>query len=342
MEELLALLEYRPKRDALFVKPNVADAGPSGRGLFTDPCVVQAFLACVPYQTAVIGEGCIVGADADVALRSNGFGRLAGTRVSLVNLDNASREEVPWRFGCLRMPRLLSTHEYVNIAKMKTHIQTGVTLGLKNQKGLLAATDKRRFHRMGLHQCITALGEAVRPALTIVDGIVALEGDGPWRYGHPVAMNVLVGGTDTIEVDSVCLRLMGFPPDHARHIPALKSVRTVGASVSELTRSFLFSYQGFFRYKNVFEHIHDSCSGCNRSLYEAFRAMKRNRWRRLRFQYRGVWRRLDIVMGHAHTLPTGHGKVVCMGDCAAEFAEEHRLPFAGGCPPPVNAVLRVI
>jgi hypothetical protein len=244
--------------------------------------------------------------------------------------------------GKLRLPKLLRSHEYVNVAKMKTHVQTGVTLGMKNQKGLLTAADKRRFHRLGLNDCIRALAQLARPALTIVDAIVALEGNGPWRYGSPVAMNLLVAGTDLIEVDNVCRQLMGFGPLHAPHIPTLSRVETAGLNIAEASREFAFDYEGYFVYRNVYEHIHDSCSGCNWTLYHTFKAIKRSPWRRLRFQYRGVWRRLDILMGHPDELPHGHGKVICLGDCARRFAQERGLPLAPGCPPETEALLKLL
>jgi len=343
MAELMRLIGYEPRREALFIKPNVPDSGPRGQGLYTDPAVVGAFLKVFPGRTVVIGEGCTVGRDADIALRKNGYTALAERSAArLVNLDRTERFDVAWPYGRLKLPTYLRTHEYINIAKMKTHIQTGVTLGMKNQKGLLAPADKRRFHRTGLDECIRALGEVVQPALTIVDGIVALEGDGPWRYGRPLEMNVLVAGTDLGEVDNVCRQLMGFAPQHAPHIPLMPQVETVGLSIAEARRPFAFDYKGYFVYKNVYEHVNDSCSGCNWTLYYAFKAVKRSTWRRLKFRYRGVWRRLDIVMGHASELPSGHGKVICLGDCAREFAEEHGLPIARGCPPKAGEVLRLL
>ena len=343
MADLLRLIGYEPRHEALFIKPNVPDAAPPGLGLYTDPAVVDAFLKCFPGRPTVIGEGCVVSRDADIALRKTGYAQVAEQHNAvLTNLDDAERTEIPWPWGHLRLPRYAFTREYVNVAKMKTHIQTGVTLGMKNQKGLLSQADKRKFHRLGLDDCIRALAEVVQPALTIVDGIVGLEGNGPWRYGRPRDMHVLVAGTDMVEVDNVCRELMGFAPQQAPHIPYMPDVATVGLGVEEAKQPFAFDYQGCFTYKNVHEHIHDSCSGCNWALYYAFRAMKGSRWRRLKFQYRGVWRRLDIVMGHASELPGGHGKVVCVGDCARDLAERHRLPLARGCPPDTEDILALL
>ena len=61
----------------------------------------------------------------------------------------------------------------------ETHDALAVTLGLKNMKGVVHPSDKKRFHKWGLAQTIVDLGQLAMPELTIVDGTVALEGVGP-------------------------------------------------------------------------------------------------------------------------------------------------------------------
>jgi uncharacterized protein (DUF362 family) len=57
------------------------------------------------------------------------------------------------------------------------------------------------------------------PQAAIVDGIVAMEDDGP-LFGKPKAAQVLVVGRDLVAVDATCARIMGFEPskDTAKHI----------------------------------------------------------------------------------------------------------------------------
>lgn len=341
MAEAIRLIGYSPRKDAFFIKPNVADAGPVQQGVVTHPAVVEAFLRLWPGRPAVIGESGIVGRDSRRALELTGYCALADRLgAEVVDLEKAERFSVAWRSGTLHLPTLVRTHEYVNVAKMKTHVQAGVTLGLKNQKGLLLYSDKKRFHMTGLDECIRQLAEVVQPDLTIVDGIIALEGDGPWRFGTRKDANLLVAGTDTVEVDNVCLRLMGFPSEHAGHIPPREHLETVGLTIEEAKTPFAYNYSGHWRYKNLYEHITDSCSGCNWALYGALREVKRSPWLRLKFLYRGNWRRLDVVMGHGldNDLPSEHGRVVCMGDCARRYAQQHGLDIARGCPPTPEAV----
>ena len=208
------------------------------------PRIVEALVKRFAGREIVIGESCVIGYDALQTFQRTGYAELAERYgLKLVDLNQVDRYEVGWRYGTLKLPVYLQTHEYVNVAKLKTHIQAGVTLGLKNQKGLLLSEDKKRFHKLGLNDCIRALGEVVRPDLTLVDGIVGLEGDGPWRWGTPKEANLLVAGQDVVEVDNVCLRLMGFDHDHAPHIPPCDELDTIDLSINEARQDFAFDYQ---------------------------------------------------------------------------------------------------
>lgn len=342
LAQALDQIAYTPSREAVFIKPNVPDYAPPGLGLFTDPAVVEGLLRYFAGRPVVIGEGAIVGRSAMEAFKRTGYADLAQRYgAQLVDLNDAPRVEMEWEFGKIRLPALLQTHEYINVAKMKTHIQTGVTLCMKNQKGLLTQADKKRFHKIGLDRAIAALARAATPHLAVVDGIVALEGLGPWRFGTPVQMGILVAGTDMVEVDNACLQLMGMTHARAPHIPPAP-VRAVGVAIADAARPFALDYPGYFRYHNVYEHISDSCSGCNAALYLAFRALRKSRWGRIRLLWNGQLRRTDIVLGSGVSLPAQHGRVVCVGDCAAAFARKGGYRLVRGCPPdPADIARRV-
>jgi uncharacterized protein (DUF362 family) len=341
LREAIGLIGYRPQAQAYFIKPNLSDAGPAGQGLFSDPAIVEALVRILDSQQVVIGEGAVVGRSAAVAFEANGYTDIARRcGIELVDLNDAKRYSAQWDFGVIRLPELLLTHEYINVAKMKTHIQTGVSLSLKNQKGLLLPVDKKRFHRKGLHSRITALGQLVQPSLVIVDGIVALEGNGPWRYGTPVEMNLLVVGDDMVEVDNVCREIMGFAPEDCPHIPPMTDIKTVGVPIDEVRRKFVLDFPGYFTYRNLYEHVNDSCSGCNIAIYHAMRRLRKSAWGRARILLRAGLQRTDIIMGHAEEIPRGHGRIICLGDCTRRFAREHDLTFVEGCPPEPEALIR--
>ena len=109
----------------------------------------------------------------------------------------------------------------VSLAKMKTHHWAGVTLSMKNLFGLMPGIvygwPKNIFHWAGIHECIYDINATVKPHFAIVDGIVAMEGDGP-IMGDPVQANVMVMGTNLAAVDASCARIMGINPHKIPHL----------------------------------------------------------------------------------------------------------------------------
>jgi uncharacterized protein (DUF362 family) len=58
---------------------------------------------------------------------------------------------------------------------------------------------------------------ATGPVVTVVDGIVGMEGDGP-LFGDPIAHGLLAVGADPVAVDATCCRLMGISPTEVDHL----------------------------------------------------------------------------------------------------------------------------
>jgi uncharacterized protein (DUF362 family) len=138
-----------------------------------------------------------------------------------VDLNTARAAPVPLSsrytpFGELWLPDALTEADVVvSMPKMKTHHWAGVTLSLKNCFGCLPGRvygwPKNALHWVGIDNAILDVAGAVRPAYAIVDGIVAMEGNGPID-GTPVAAGVLVFGDDPVATDTVTATMMGFDP----------------------------------------------------------------------------------------------------------------------------------
>ena len=78
--------------------------------------------------------------------------------------------------------------------------------------GAVYGWPKNLLHVHGIEQSIVDLTATIVPALSLVDGIVGMEGDGP-IMGRPKAVDVLAMGTDLPAVDATCARLMGLHPE---------------------------------------------------------------------------------------------------------------------------------
>lgn len=342
LAEALEAIGYAPKKDKIFIKPNLCIAARSGSGVVTHYKVVEALVDYFSGREIVIGDGPTAWSTFEEIVRLAGYAKMAQRRgVKLVDLEKAERVPVRWRYGELMLPKLLTTHEYINVPVMKTHATARVTLAIKNQKGLLLLRDKKFFHRTALNECILALYEVVKPDLVVVDGTTCLEGNGPFAYGRAKRMNLLICGTDAVEVDNVCCRIMGF--EDIPHIPSLKRVETVGLSIEEVRSPFL-PPGPYIRIANTYIHnAIESCTLCQVNLSRAFNELiLRSPRKLLKWLSWGGLRRLDVMLGRPKALPEGHGRVLCIGSCAAEFAREKGLPVAVGCPPSPQDIVELL
>jgi uncharacterized protein (DUF362 family)/Pyruvate/2-oxoacid:ferredoxin oxidoreductase delta subunit len=121
------------------------------------------------------------------------------------------------RLRSFRIPRFLQEACFINLPVLKTHVVSTMTLGMKNPMGILPRPDRRAMHTLGIGQCIVDMNRAIKPDLTIVDGSVGQDGEGP-LYGEKADLQVLVAGRDSLAVDLVCCQLVGVNPRDVPHL----------------------------------------------------------------------------------------------------------------------------
>ncbi len=102
----------------------------------------------------------------------------------------------------------------INLPKFKTHVMTGMSGAVKNLFGTVPGLKKAEFHmrfpdKERFADMIVDLCETVKADFTIVDGIVAMEGDGPGS-GTPRRLNLLLAGENPYYIDGVICTMMGF------------------------------------------------------------------------------------------------------------------------------------
>ncbi len=117
-----------------------------------------------------------------------------------------------------RVPRILKEARLINLPVLKTHVVSMMTLGMKNVMGILPRPDRRSMHTFGIDQSIVDMNFGLKPDLTIIDGSVGQDGEGP-LYGDKADLQVLVAGRDSLAVDLLCCQLVGVKP---RDIPHLR------------------------------------------------------------------------------------------------------------------------
>jgi uncharacterized protein (DUF362 family)/NAD-dependent dihydropyrimidine dehydrogenase PreA subunit len=100
----------------------------------------------------------------------------------------------------------------ISLAKLKTHALTRITGAIKNQFGCIPGILKAEFHsRMPnvdmFSKMLVDLNLYLKPRLYIMDGIMAMEGNGP-RSGNPTPMHVLLFSSDPVALDAIVCRMI--------------------------------------------------------------------------------------------------------------------------------------
>ena len=135
-----------------------------------------------------------------------------------VNWDTTSRP-VSYADGILTKHFDIITPVYeadavFNLCKMKTHLFTVMTGAIKNIFGVIPGLSKTGYHAK-LHDVqrfagmLLDLSQYVSPRLTIMDAVVAMEGDGPGT-GDPRSVGLLIGSENPLALDVAATEIMGL------------------------------------------------------------------------------------------------------------------------------------
>ncbi len=297
MAELLALLgspaQIIPRGSKVLIKPNLtAEENLWERGGHTSPLFMQALIEEIQKANPaeiIIAEGTAIGLDTKKAFAANGYEDVARrTGARLIDLYDGEYDEVPTPPGS--MLKTISITKavreadfFINAPAMKTHVATTITVAMKNLKGTTTYAEKKRFHYYGLNKAIAELNAILKPHLNVVDGLIAMEGDGPLA-GIPVGLNLLMAGNDAVAVDTIAARIMGIDPEE---VPALsfaqnmgygirdeKEIKILGASIAEVSRPFRRASAPLeIKYPNISWQDGQACDFCRNVLRLAWQRL---------------------------------------------------------------------
>jgi len=211
--------------DYILIKPNLCDLISCQAGATTDPVVVAGIIDYLrrdakPRISIVESNHWV--ADAETEFECLGYYELAEQKdVETINLSKLPRRRVKMPFSSfydeISIPEIFFEADgFVSVAKLKTHYFEGISGVLKNQFGCLPQRGKATYHAF-LPDILAALNLILRPDLSIVDGIVAMEGLGP-TGGDAKGLGIVLAGFDPVAVDSVVAQIAGFSPSEVPHL----------------------------------------------------------------------------------------------------------------------------
>jgi uncharacterized protein (DUF362 family) len=348
------------KDETVLITPNYAVPMGSHTGATTNPEVVVGVIEAAREAGArnvIVAESSIVGFDAGKIMTDLGVKQMfekAGAKV--LNLDEKRHDVVVKRVARGKLLKKLRIFRptaecdvLISVPVLKTHIYTGVSLGMKNLKGTLPDVQKKIFHRVGarketeedfeLDRCIADMMTVHNPDFTVIDGMVGQEGfvPGSGVCGTPVKMNTIIAGNDFVAVDALGAYIMGRDPLQVNHIryshemglgeAHVENITVLGEHPDTVRREFRHAIPGEIgKYENVTVIEGGSCSGCSFALRWTLNAFKPLHIRR--------WDKSVFLVG-TNSEPPGEieGKPFLIGKCACNLPIRNAIKVTG-CPPP--------
>lgn len=208
--------------ERILVKPNFLSAAETDKAVTTHPSVMRAMFrilqetgcADVMFGDSPGHGSCRSVAEkigvADGELYGAGLADMSEETLVVFEQGMTARE---FHFA----KEVTEVDAIINLCKMKTHMLERITGAVKNLYGLICGYRKAAGHVKYANATVFAraladIHRCVKPRLHIMDGIVAMEGNGPGS-GTPVAMNVLLFSSDPVALDTVFSRLVYLNPE---------------------------------------------------------------------------------------------------------------------------------
>jgi uncharacterized protein (DUF362 family) len=249
----LDLIGFKPgKYELVALKPNLCSPKPYYSGATTDLRLLEEVIKIFKKRAKelVVIESNGFSATAEEAAEKSGILDVCNYfEVPLVNLSNDILIPVRGDLKALqntKIPRTYLKADFiVNLPVMKTHIQTFVSLGLKNMLGVVP--DRKSAYHSKLSDAICDISKIRKPDLTVMDGIIGMEGDGPID-GTPKKMDLVLASEDVLALDTTACRIMKINPVHVDHLQKaayygigegnLRKIEVVGEKVEDVWSRF--------------------------------------------------------------------------------------------------------
>ena len=255
IELIGGLAKIVPPSSKVFVKINhLSPPSPAEKGLVTHPIFVEVVLDLLKEGGADITVGDDIQSSTGDGFKVSGFRQMcqrAGVR--LTNLREVGFVETTCGGHFLEKVYLskisLDADVIINLPKLKTHSLCVFTGGVKNMYGTIPSGHRRKFHgeyikNEDFSQVLTDIFSAIRPQLTIMDGIIAMEGEGP-AAGSLRRLGVILTSQDTVAVDAVATKIIGLNPldiyttrysdERGLGVGNLQNIEVVGEGIDSVT-----------------------------------------------------------------------------------------------------------
>jgi len=265
LELLGGIEQFFREGEKILLKPNLLAPDPPETATLTHHAVFEAAARVLLDQGVEVLYGDSPGFHSPMTvLKKSGIQNVA-EKLNLTLADFIHKEKVFYQEG--RQNRVfeiargvLESDGIISLPKLKTHGFTIMTGAIKNQFGCIPGLTKSGFHAKledieKFSQMLVDLTGFVKPRLYIMDGIWAMEGNGP-RRGNRVNLGLILISSDPVALDTVASKVMGLDPrrvlpivkGHESGLGTMENIDIAGEKIADVQNKFdLPRYSGNFK-----------------------------------------------------------------------------------------------
>ena len=244
IDDLGGIRRFVKRGDTVLLKPNLLSAKVPEAAATTHPSIVQAAGEIVKDcgGKIIIGDSPAIGSWSNITKKTGMSGVADRLGARLVHFDKPVQIKKNERhlFKLLKISKdVMEADVIINLPKLKTHTQMYLTLGVKNMFGCVvgkkkpqlhmeAGKDSRQFARM-----LVEIYGSIAPALTIIDGIIGMEGNGPGS-GTPKPVGLILASNEAVAMDRIICEIIGAEPEKLFILAAAKELGYGNAELNEI------------------------------------------------------------------------------------------------------------
>lgn len=209
------------KNSRVLIKPNLLGPAQPDQAMLTHPLIVRAAAEYVLDKGArpQISDSPAMGTFEKVLKESGIKEALKGLDVEFREFRSSVAIDAGEPFKKIELAEdALKADIIINLPKLKTHSQMLLTLGVKNLFGCVVGLRKPEWHfRTGVDRemfakLLVRIYQAVKPSFTILDAVLAMEGEGPGKSGIPRYIGYIMGSDDALALDVAVCKALGIDP----------------------------------------------------------------------------------------------------------------------------------
>ncbi|MBD2201401.1 DUF362 domain-containing protein [Calothrix sp. FACHB-1219] len=228
LEPLGGMAAFVKKGDRVLLKPNLLTGARPGKDCTTRPELVYAVAQMVIEAGGkpFLGDSPAFGSAKGVAIANGYEPILEELNLPIVEFHGQRYETVSENFNHLLLSKeAIAADVVINLPKVKSHAQLTLTLGVKNLFGCVPGKMKAWWHmeagkdanRFG--EMLVETAKAINPNLTILDGIIGHDGNGP-SNGEPHPLGILAAATNVFALDRAMVEILNVSPSQVPTVDA--------------------------------------------------------------------------------------------------------------------------